>query len=130
MPEGVRLTQTVKHHDQRGRLIGIETRATIGPAVEQPGTSHTERLNGTLRDRLNSLTRKTHAFAKDACTWDAAVGLALFEHNWLRPHSALRRPCPDGPRRYTRRTPAMALRLTDHPWSWVEFLTLHVPITN
>jgi hypothetical protein len=132
VPAGVRLTQTVKHHDQRGRLIGIETRATIGSAVERPGTSHAERLNGTLRDRLNCLTRKTHAFAKEAHTWDATVGLALFEHNWLRPHSALRQPCPngDGPHRYTRRTPAMALSRTDHPWSWPEFLTWPVPITN
>lgn len=27
-----------------------------------------ERLNGTLRDRLGCLTRKTHAFAKDVAT--------------------------------------------------------------
>lgn len=132
VPAGVRLTQTVKHHDRRGRLLGIETRATIGPPVDRPGTSHAERLNGTLRDRVNCLTRKTHAFAKQARTWDAAVGLALCEHNWLRPHPALRHPLPqpDGARRYARRTPAMALRLTDHPWTWVEFLTLHAPITT
>jgi hypothetical protein len=26
-------------------------------------------LNGVLRDRLNCLTRKTHAFAKRVCLW-------------------------------------------------------------
>jgi hypothetical protein len=38
-----------------------------------------------LRDRLACLTRKTHAFAKRELTWDAAVALCLFEHNWMRP---------------------------------------------
>jgi hypothetical protein len=130
VPAGVRLTQTVKRRDRRGRLIGIDTRVAIGAAVEQPGTSHEERLNGVLRDRLACLTRKTHAFAKDARTWDAAVSLALFEHNWLRPHPALRVPRVEGRQRYAQRTPAMALGLADHPWSWTEFLTMHVPVTT
>jgi hypothetical protein len=130
VPEGVRLTQTVKHRDRRGRLVGIERRAALGPAVERPGTAHNERLNGVLRDRLACLTRKTHAFAKDARTWDAAVTLALFEHNWLRPHPALRVPSGEGRQRYAQRTPAMALGLADHCWTWTEFLTMHVPITT
>lgn len=78
------------------------------------------------------LTRKTHAFAKDARTWDAAVTLALFEHNWLRPHPALalRVPRTDQHQRYAPRTPAMALGLTDHSWTWTEFLTMHIPLTT
>ena len=79
---------------------------------------HLERLNGTLRDRLNCLTRKTHGFAKEADTWGALFRLALFEHNWLRTHLALRVPLPEPHlgRRYERRSPAMALGLTDHVW--------------
>ncbi len=50
------------------------------------------------------------------------LALALFEHNWLRPHPALRRPTAVAGRRYDRRTPAMALGLTDHRWTWAEFL--------
>jgi len=121
---GVRLTQAVKHRRGR-RLAQVEVRPTIGAAVEQPHTVQVERLNGVLRDRLACLTRKTHAFAKRAATWDAAVGLLLFERNWLRPHPALRLPLavPVGPRRYQRRTPAMALGLTDQPWTWRDFLT-------
>lgn len=130
VPEGVRLTQTVKRRDRRGRLVGLATRAALGPAVERPGTAHTERLNGVLRDRLACLTRKTHAFAKDARTWDAAVTLALFEHHWLRPHPALRVPSRDGHRHDAQRTPAMARGLTDHPWTWMEVLTMHVPVTT
>ncbi|MGH2583322.1 MAG: hypothetical protein ACRDJE_00235 [Dehalococcoidia bacterium] len=121
---GVRLTQAVKHRHGR-RLVGVEVRATIGPAVDQPHTVHIERFNGVLRDRLACLTRKTHAFAKDATHWDAAVTLALFAHNWLRRHPALRQPVPAPieQRRYRRRTPAMLLGLADRPWSWLDFLT-------
>lgn len=125
---GVRLTQAIKHRRGR-RLDRIEVRAVIGPVVDQPHTVHVERFNGLLRDRLACLTRKTHAFAKDAVTWDAAVSLVIFEHNWLRPHPALRQPLPEriGQRRYHRRTPAIILGLADHPWTWVEFLTRPLP---
>lgn len=129
VPAGVRLTQTVKRRDRRGRLVRVEVRASLGPVAAQPHPVQVERRNGVLRDRLNCLTRKTHAFAKTAATWDAAVGLALFEQNWLRPHSALREPIDAPDRRYRPRTPAMALDLADHPWTWPEFLTMHVPVT-
>ena len=130
VPQGVALTQTIKHRNQRGRLVWVETRATIGEPVEQPQPVHVEGLNGVLRDRLACLTRKTHAFAKSPATWDAMVGLALFEHNWLRPHPALRLPSTVPCRRYDSRTPAMARGLTDHCSSWQEFLTMRRPITN
>jgi IS1 family transposase len=125
--ETVRLTQAIKHRKGR-RLARVEVRATIGEPAALPYAVHLERLNGTLRDRLGCLTRKTHAFAKDVATWDALFGVALFAHNWIRPHVALRRPLPeprDG-RRYERRTPAMALGLSDHPWTWEEFFCLPI----
>ena len=53
--------------------------------------------------------------------------LALFEHNWLRPHPALRQrlsePIALGARRYQHRSPAMAIALADHIWTWEELLT-------
>jgi IS1 family transposase len=125
--EGIALTQAVKHRKGR-RLDRIEVRAVLGESVELPYTVHLDRLHGTLRDRLNCLTRKTHAFAKDVATWDALFSVALFEHNWLRTHVALRLPLPEPQRgaRYGQRTPAMALGLTDHAWPWEEFLRLPV----
>jgi hypothetical protein len=124
---GIALTQAVKHR-KGGRVERIEVRAVIGEAVELPYTVHLDRLHGALRDRLNCLTRKTHAFAKDVATWDALFSVALFEHNWLRPHIALRLPLPAPyrERRYDRRTPAMALGFTDRVWSWEELLRLTV----
>jgi hypothetical protein len=116
---GIRLTQAVKHRKGR-RLVRVEVRATIGEAVAQPYAVHLERLNGILRDRLNCLTRKTHGFAKEIETWDGLYSSILFEHNWLHHHLALRVPLPvpqDG-RIYHQRTPALAIQLTDHQWSW------------
>ncbi len=120
---GVTLTQAIKHRRKR-RLIRVEVRATIGAPVPQPYAVHVERFNGVLRDRLACLTRKTHAFAKTTATWDALVGLALFAHNWLDPHVALRQrlAAPTTARRYRPQTPAMASGLTDHVWSFTEFL--------
>jgi hypothetical protein len=46
---------------------------------------HVERLNGALRDRLTALTRKTHAETLRDATWDALVGLQLFDHNSIEP---------------------------------------------
>ena len=131
VPEGLSLTQTIKHRDERGRLSSIETRATIGTAPpEQPVPFHTERLNGVLRDRLACLTRKTHAFAKTTQTWDALFGLTIFEHDWLQPHPALSRPSTEPGRCYDRHTPAMAIGLTDHRWSWREFLTTKATVSS
>jgi hypothetical protein len=129
VPESISLMQTVKHRDEHGRLLSVETRAALGKAMMPTGTIHVERLNGTLRDRLNALTRKTHAFAKRDDTWDALVGLQLFDHNFHRAHRALRLPLAEGVRRYQHRSPAMALGLTDHRWSFQELLTTRIPIT-
>ncbi len=129
VPETVTLTKTVKHRDEHGRLLSVEICAALGTAMEPAGTVHVERLNGALRDRLGALTRKTHAFAKRDATWDALVGLQLFDHNFQRAHRALQLPLADGRRRYHHRSPAMALGLTDHRWSFLELLTTRLPIT-
>jgi hypothetical protein len=121
---GVGWIQAVQRR-HRGRMVRVEVRPVLGEAVDGPDPVHEERWNGVLRDRLNALSRKTHAFAKTVETWDALVILCLFEHNGLRPHRALREAqegLPEG-RRYRPRTPAMAIGLTDHIWTWEEFLT-------
>jgi hypothetical protein len=97
--------------------------------MKPAGTVHVERLNGALRDRLNALTRKTHAFARRDATFDALLGLQLFDHNFHRSQKALRLDACDGRHRYQQRSPAMALGLTDHRWSFHELLTTRIPIT-
>ncbi len=76
VPPTVTLTQTVKHRDEHGRLLSVEIRAALGADVEPVGTVHVERPGGALRDRLNALTRKTHAFAKRDASLRWACGLA------------------------------------------------------
>jgi len=71
----VRLTQTIKHRDEHGTLLSIEIRAVLGSLLCKPGTVHIERVNGSLRDRLNALTRKTHAFAKRERCYVGCLGL-------------------------------------------------------
>jgi hypothetical protein len=88
---------------------------------------HVERLHGVLRDRLACLTRKTHAFAKTAETWDVLLGLAVFAHNWRQFHPALRRLSSSPGRLYEPCTHAMSLGLIDHRWTWHELFTMHVP---
>ena len=93
---------------------------------------HVEGRNGVCRDRLNALTRKTHAFAKSTTIWDAlsVLDLQVFEQNWLHPHPAVRQPVVAVGRVYDQRTPAMALRLTDHTWTWREFLTTPTHVSS
>lgn len=81
---GVGLVQAVKRR-QGGRLVRVEVRPRFGEVPQGPYTVCVERLNGVLRDRLGCLTRKTHALAKQVSSWDAAVRLCLFEHNWMHP---------------------------------------------
>lgn len=121
---GVGLVQAVKRR-QGGRLVRVEVRPRFGEVPQCPYTVCVERLNGVLRDRLGCLTRKTHAFAKQVSSWDAAVTLCLFEHNWMRPLRALREvePDPSTGRRYRQRSPAMVLGLSHHLWSWTELLS-------
>jgi hypothetical protein len=121
---GVGLTQLIKTRKGR-RVVDVRVRHRFGPEPSSPHTVHVERRNGVLRDRLSCLGRKTHGFAKRSQTWDGAVSLSLFEGNWMLPHPALRvkQDGLPGGRRYERRSPAMDIGLTDHVWSWAEFLT-------
>jgi IS1 family transposase len=121
---GVALTQAVKRRQGR-RLVRVDIHAVIGEQAALPYAVHIERQNRVLRDRLACLTRKTHAFAKREATWTAAFSLAVFEHNWILPHVALRQPAatPAAGCRYAPRTPAMALGLTDQGWTLTGFLT-------
>jgi hypothetical protein len=127
---GVGLTQLVKHRSGY-RVVKVEVRHCFGPEPRDRRTVRIERLNGVVRDRLNCVTRKTHAFAKQTRTWDAAVGLCIFAHNWITPHPALREQATDLPRgqRYRKRTPAVAVGLTDHVWTWEEFLSRRALVT-
>jgi hypothetical protein len=131
LPAGLCVTQTRKVRlPGSGRVVRVEQHTPLGSPPPGPPTVHVERLNGVLRDRLACLGRKTHAFATCVGTWRALVGLALFWHNWLRPHPALRTPSTRPGRRSDPCTPALALGLTAHVWSWEELFRIAVVISR
>jgi hypothetical protein len=117
-------SQAVKRR-RLGRVERVEVRPVLGELVAGPYPGHKGRLNGVLRHRWNALTRKTPALAQEVQSWDGLGTVCLFEHHRLRPHPALRGSGDNGRhgRRYRRRTPARAIGLTDHVWTWEEFLT-------
>ena len=85
-------------------------------------TSFIERFNGTMRERLASLTRKCRHAAHRLETIEAGMYLIGCTYNWCFPHHELStskhlgRPC----------TPAMAAGLTHHIWSVSELLQYKV----
>jgi IS1 family transposase len=81
-------------------------------------TAFIERLNGTFRERLASLTRKCRHAAARVETLETGMYLIGCTYNFCRPHQELSKQVHFG--RQT--TPAMAAALTDHIWSLRELL--------
>jgi IS1 family transposase len=98
-------------------------------------TAFVERANLTLRRGVAGLARRTWATAQSAPQLLAHLEWWRAYYHFARPHGGLGRPLAepverDGrrlPRRARRRTPAMALGVTDHPWTVVELLTYPLP---
>jgi hypothetical protein len=87
-----------------GYVVAVERRNEIG----LPGnisTSYVERQNLTLRMQQRRFTRLTNGFSKKLDHHVAAVGLYVAHYNFCRVHETIRK------------TPAMALWITDHIWT-------------
>lgn len=108
----MRLTQTIKHKDKHGKLLSVEIRAVLGEIVSEPGSVRIERVNGTLRDRLNALTRKTHAFAKRDAIYPLTGSLAAFSPRRLPPAH------PPGLLQPRKPQPAHWLQPWSGAWHW------------
>ena len=79
-------------------------------------TALIERVNLTLRQSVAPLTRKTWSLCQSEQHLLAHVEWFRLYYHVVRPHEALRDPIPGRTRRYRKRTPAMAVGLTDHIW--------------
>ncbi len=116
---------TIIKHTKKKRVVEITrkvTRGTSEKAKELLGltkgclelnTAFIERLNGTFRERLASLTRKCRHAAVRVATLEEGMYLIGCTYNFCFPHQELSKKthfgCPT--------TPAMAAALTDHIWS-------------
>src|SRR5882762_1660029 len=88
-------------------------------------TSYIERLNGTIRERLASLTRKCRHAASKMETVHAGMYLIGSTYNFCVAHQQLSKALDLGGFGFPC-TPAMASGLTDHIWSVKELLTYKI----
>ena len=92
-------------------------------------TAYIERLNGTFRQRLHWLARRSRSLAQQAETLTAGMFIVGTLYNFCAVHQSLRCKLWITERRYrwVQRTPAMAARLTDHQWSVSELFWFRIP---
>lgn len=100
-------------------LAAVKERMIGRPDMDRVSTSFVERLNLNTRQNCRRFTRLTNGFSKKAENHAYAVALHFFAHNFVRPHGTLTRAAGG-----TKTTPAMAVGVADHPWTWEEVLTL------
>lgn len=126
-PPGLLVGIVSKLRDATGNLVRVRRKKLFGPlkdirrGIEQLGlghdinTAHIERINGTMRTQQTRLARRTRNVSR-ADVWLArALSLWRDWYHWVRPHGSL-----------ARRTPAMAMGLTDHPWTVLDYV--HYPV--
>ena len=91
-------------------------------------TAFIERLNGTFRERLASLTRKCRHAARRLEALETGMYLLGCTYNFCWPHHELSRRAAkiQGVRGEVLLTPAMAAGLTDHIWRVSELLRFQV----
>ena len=73
-------------------------------------TNHCERHNLTIRTFMRRFTRLALGFSKKLPNLAAATALYVAHYNYCRWHGSLKM------------TPAMAAKLTGHPWTMEELL--------
>jgi len=99
------------------RIRNIKAKLVKGnPNIKKISTSYVERQNLTMRMNMRRFTRLTNGFSKKIENHILAIALYFMHYNFVKTHKSLANP-------YLR-TPAMAAGLTDHIWSYEEFVRL------
>jgi len=88
-------------------------------------TTFIERFNGTARQHNSRKARKVYTFSKEFEQHVAMSWFAASYYNFCRPHLGLRTKTAG---RWTKRTPAIAAKISDHVWSLPEFM--RYPLTH
>jgi IS1 family transposase len=114
----VEITRTMAH----GMLERAEQLLARSRGGKVLNTAFIERLNGTFRERLASLTRKSRHAASRLQTLHTGMYLIGCTYNFCIVHQELSKEKHWG-KVYT---PAMASGLTDHVWSFGELLSYKV----
>lgn len=137
-PPELRYAQVVKKRE-KGRVVSIDTAIIFGDPEEVKkllaasssskniNTSFVERNNLTMRQSSRRLARGGNGFSKELCKLESQLYLASGYYHFVKTHLGLREKVIDGPRRWRRRTPALAAQITNHIWSTKELLVYRVP---
>jgi len=130
-PDHLFYAQVVKIRDRAGRVVEVTSRVAfggsrrffkqlrlrgLGTAIQ---TAFMERFYGTLRGLVAALRRRTRCLSWSENRHRGRVWLIVSLYNFVIPHKSLRQG-------RVKRTPAMALGLADHVWSYPEYIWLRV----
>src|SRR3954470_198942 len=130
-PQTLLYAQVVKGRNKAGQVVEVRRRVVHGGPrrfgkqlrLRQLGetiqTACMERWYGTLRGLGAPLRRRTRCVSWIATRQRGRIWLLVSLYNFVMPHKSLRQG-------RTRRTPAMAIGLTDHVWSYQEDIWLPV----
>lgn len=130
------LAQVVKRYEKK-RVVDVERRVLLGTEEEVEetrhksteggviNTSYIERHNGTFRQRLSALVRRSRSLIEQTKTIETGMWLVGEVYNFCTPHCSLRVEVfqfKDNKGKYEERTPAMAAGLTAHIWTVRELM--------
>ena len=130
-PKTLFYAQVVKVRDKAGHMVEVHRRVLFGGPrrfvtqlrLRQLGVTiqraFMERWYGTLRGLVAPLRRRTRCLSWSRPRHRGRVWLVVRLYNFVIPHKSLRQ----GRRQ---RTPAMAIGLTEHVWSYREYIRLPV----
>jgi IS1 family transposase len=130
-PQTLFYAQVVKVRNTAGQVVEVSRRVVFGGprrfgkqlCLRQLGTTiqtaFMERWYGTLRGLVAPLRRRTRCLSWSRARHRGKVWVMVSLYNFVMPHKSLRQG-------HTLRTPAMAIGLTDHVWSYREYIWLPV----
>ncbi|MEA1908147.1 MAG: IS1 family transposase, partial [Euryarchaeota archaeon] len=120
-PDTINYGQLVKER-KSGRVVGKTRKIIFGDLdAGDIETVYVERYNLTLRHGISRLVRKSLCFSKCKNMLDDHLDLYQCYTNFIRPHLTLAIKTPKEVRNIER-TPCMAEGITNHTWTWREFL--------
>lgn len=130
-PDALFYAQVIKVRDATGMLVEVTTKVVFGgprrffKQLRERGlgttiqTAFMERWYGTLRGLVAPLRRRTRCLSWSQVRHQGRVWLLVSLYNFVIPHKSLGRG-------WRKRTPAMAIGLTDHVWTYREYIWLPV----
>jgi hypothetical protein len=130
-PKNLVYAQVVKVRNQAGHVVEVRRRVVFGGPrrfgqqlrLRALGTTiqtaFMERWDGPLRGLVAPLRRRTRCLSWSRARHRGRLWLMVSLYNFVMPLKSLRQG-------HTPRTPAMAIGLTDHVWSYREYIWMPV----